>query len=364
LKNAPKDAPTKPTVRTLSSRDVRVPTPSKSLEKKAKTGLWDLDRDGISYSLLSDFQNCRERFRIKVVEGLTSAEFNVPLEFGNAFHICLEHRKESFAQIAKRLSDWAQRKATHKKGLTPQGRSELNKIIQTVLCYWDEYCRYWKSTDDSFRYVYHEDKFSVPYKVNGYRSITLRGKSDGIIEVDGGLWIMEHKTKAGFDQNLLEILPKNIQTCLYAIAMQNKYKRPIEGVLWNGVKRPTIRQTAKDGDFGGYLARLKDDISQRPEFYFHRVECRFDAQDLAHWEQRTLQPLLASLIVWWDSIKANPTQPWVTGEGKPNIHHWERPYGVYDPMSHGLDTYFEYVTQGVKVGLAKLDTVFPELDEE
>ena len=47
--------------------------------------------DGISQSLLGDYLVCKERFRIKTIEGLAPAdEFNHRIEYGNMWHLCEE----------------------------------------------------------------------------------------------------------------------------------------------------------------------------------------------------------------------------------------------------------------------------------
>ena len=51
--------------------------------------LWTID-DGITYSLISKFMNCRERFHISQVQGWKPKGINVPLEFGNMFHLLTE----------------------------------------------------------------------------------------------------------------------------------------------------------------------------------------------------------------------------------------------------------------------------------
>ncbi len=66
---------------------------AKSQESKRGTGpLWKgPEVDGITFSLLSRFIACPERFRILVTEGLQPHdEFNHRIEYGNMWHTCEE----------------------------------------------------------------------------------------------------------------------------------------------------------------------------------------------------------------------------------------------------------------------------------
>src|SRR5271165_697411 len=71
-------------VKRLKAADVKV--------KKHKTPLWTGPEDngpngGITYSSLCRFLNCKERFRLHMVEGLRPIDdFNHYLEFGNLWH--------------------------------------------------------------------------------------------------------------------------------------------------------------------------------------------------------------------------------------------------------------------------------------
>ena len=66
------------------------------------------------------------------------------------------------------------------------------------------------------------------------------------------------------------------------------------------------------------------------------VENEFYPGAINHFATQTLVPLIESVVLWWESIKKNPFNPWVTEDGKPNPHHYVRPFGVYSPMAHGM----------------------------
>ncbi len=94
-----------------------------------------------------------------------------------------------------------------------------------------------------------------------------------------------------------------------------------------------------------------------------RFRTEFGDGDVEKFCKRTLFPLLESVCVWWESIKANPFSPWTQEDGSPNLHHYERPFGVYDSFRNGKGDYFDLITRGVDSGLELIETVFPELEE-
>lgn len=361
---------------------------------KPPSSVWDLDRDGISFSLLSNLIGCKERSRIKLVEGLSSADFSYPIEFGNMFHDCMEFNNESLPTLKARLSKRGKR-IMERHSMTPKGREEVFKLVEIIMVYWKNYLNHWKVVDSGITWLHPEHQFQVEYTADTYRPITLRGKIDGVIQREGNPWLIENKTKATIPSNMLDTLPHNLQTMMYSLASEIETGDRIHGILWNGIKRPTIKQTKKE-TFEEYLRRLDEDMQERPAHYFIRYECRFDTQDVPLWEQYTFKPLIVSVIEWWDSIKKNPHDPYTVdrrdpeaveallrriessgGKGcvvtaddvprvrkAPNPHHYERPIGAFDPMSFGLDEYFDYMVSGVRGSLQRVTTMFPELDEE
>ena len=314
---------------------------------------WDLYEHGISYSLLSKFVDCRERFRISTVEMYTPNFRKDSLDFGTMFHKALEliAAGKTTIEINKRL---------HTQYRDTSIDPMLIKIAATMV---PLYNRFYSS--EKYKYVAQEEVFDIPYvsQTNG-RVIRLRGRWDEVFERNKKLWLQENKTKAQIQDNVItQTLPYDLQTMLYCYTLQIHKKREIGGVLYNVVRRPLLKQGDKESDMA-YLKRIADDVSDRPEHYFKRFENEFYPGAISHFATQTLVPLIESVVLWWESIKKNPFNPWVTEDGKPNPHHYVRPFGVYSPMAHGIGDFFEYVTTGNPVGLIKKKTCFPELEGE
>lgn len=318
--------------------------------KKRKQPAWDLYRDGISYSLLSRFINCRERFRIYTVEGLAPAGTTDSLEFGTIFHKLLEHHAggSTFPQLERMIYQ------------DKQNSFLGNMALSIFRIYVDT----WKDQDASLKYVSQEEVFRTPIYLPSGRKVDLRGKFDEVFRDQGKLWLQENKTKSQIDEISLEhTLPFDLQTMLYCHCIRAIYKEAPAGVLYNIIRKPGLKQKVKETD-SDFLKRIVEDINSRPEWYFVRYRISFGQNDIDNFAKQTLYPLLEQVCLWWESIKANPFQPWTQQDGSTNPHHFSRPFGVYDSFRNGRGEYFDLITRGVDHGLALIETVFPELTEE
>lgn len=325
--------------------------------KGVKNPLWDLYRDGITYSLLCKFDECPERFRKRVVEGWSESGLQDGLEFGNAFHLCMEHANRAPEYVTQEY----QQTRYENNSVEPHQREDFEKLLATVEAAVHGHNKYWEGDAQTMSWVSREKVFDVPYSIDG-KVIRLRGKIDGIYREtrdSNRLWIFETKTKSDIDhEGLHRTLNQDLQTMMYCLAVEQMYQEQVSGVLYNVIRRPSIRPR-KDETLVQFIARCKEDYLSRPDFYFHRWEISFARNDVELWRARSFEPLLRKLIQWWDSIKADPFNPWESEL------HWQKPFGMYNAMASGRrGSFFDYVTSGSHTGLRQLSTPFPELEGE
>ena len=319
--------------------------------------LWDLYRDGITYSLLCKFDECPERFRKRVVEGWSESGLQEGMEFGNAFHLCLE----KLPQAPERTTQIYQQQRYENNSVEPHQREDFEKLLAMVEGAVHGHDKYWEKDGETMSWVAREKTFDVPYVIDG-KSIRLRGKIDGIYRErrdQNRLWIFESKTKSEIDhEGLHRTLRQDLQTMMYCLAVQQMYSEEVSGILYNVVRRPSIRPR-KDETLYQFALRCKEDYLARADFYFHRWEVTLAKNDMELWRTRMFDPLLRKLIQWWDSIKETPFDPWESP------HHWQKPFGMYNAMGSGRrGSFFDYVTSGSHTGLRQMSTPFPELESE
>lgn len=320
---------------------------------------WDLYpnpncKNGLSQSLINKFVVCRERFRLRVVEGLVPKDSTKEaMEFGTIFHKALELNAQgkTTSQIFKHF---------HTQVKAKKYDMLLCRIAALMVPY---YLKYWKEELKDAKYVETEEVFEIKYTVMG-KVIILRGRRDQCYIQKGLLWLQENKTKAQIKEDQIQqTLAYMIQPMLYLLSIRHDNPGiPLGGILYNVIRKPQIKQGKQSEQ--KYLDRIAADIEARPEHYFKMFKVDIDDEHLKMWEQRYFYPLLCQIVIWWESVKKNPFDPWIGEDGQPNPHHYLRPFGVYDPMSHGLGEYFNRVVNGTDVGLVPNCSVFPELDEE
>jgi hypothetical protein len=352
---------------------------SPSSSPSSQEPLWKGPReDGITYSLLSRWLVCRERFRILTFEGLrTKQDFNHRLEFGHLWHHCEEataagknwpETKEALLQYATQLI-----------ARYPLHQEEVEKWYQVVKIQYPIYLDYWKKHPDVVQRqpIFQEKVFDVPYTLPTGRKVRLRGRWDSVDFVDKHVYLQENKTKGQVDPLIIQKqLTFDLQTMLYLTALEQQRTEisqvlgsdswRINGVRYNVVRRPlsggkgSIVQK-KTESRGEYYARLAECIRNEPHEYFYRWRVEVPPCDLKRFRKRCLEPILEQLYDWWEWTLLC----WKEGREPWGSLHWQHPYGVWNILNEGgasdLD---EYLESGSRVGLEATERLFRELEED
>lgn len=322
-------------------------------QSSGKKPFRDIDVDGVTYSFLQKFTHCREQARLSFVEGLTQDGIVDALDWGTMFHELLQHQAEGNSVqeriLRQRLERWLARETQFRKLKNTQ-RDHLQGLLNQVLLVFPYYHTYWKKKNGhefTADFVCQEEDFRVPHHLDyptrdgqPQRQILLRGRFDAILRIDGKLWLMENKTKSFIDEEGLQAsLSQDMQTMLYCHAIRLKFGEMPVGVLYNVIKRPAHRFGQKDTP-ESFLGRVEDAIRNEPDKYFIRFVVQLGPDDIDAWVQRTLNPLLTQVCMWWDEIKPSPFNPWKI----PNrIHHYQNPEGLYTKF--GRSEFFDYLTR-------------------
>ena len=398
-------------------------------QRRAKKGkpvgtLWNPYRDGVTFSLLSSFTSCRERTRLKYVEGYTPVTEDYSLEFGNLFHLMKQvaytegngNRSPGFRKglkVAKERANQYIKQKVERYGYTGTELKKMNQLYQTGIATFHEYWNCWRENptliddnnneyfDGDFKRIDQEREFRVPYTLNrpGSKQVILqiRGKIDGEIghPVTGRVLIEENKTKARIDDlEIVNYLHKDLQTGIYIIANMDRTGELPEGVLYDVIRR-SGKNPRKEENLSDFIDRLRADMRANLDYYFMRFVIEdLKQEDVDRFKRIHLDPLLWQLVDWWESIKDNPLDPWITKKkfdleamgvfGKeaakkakrkgrkpkeveeivPNHLHWERPFGLYQG---GNDTAYDMapiILENDTSAFYKRTIPFPELDAE
>lgn len=359
------------------------------------------EEDGVTYSLLSRFLVCRERFRLRVVEGWQPAErWNHRAEYGQMWHLC---ERVLAAAPPTRSPGWEEALVDYCRGLSrkyPLQREQVEHWQQVCRVQFPIYVDYWARHVDvtERRPLLQEQSFDVPYGLPSGRTVRLRGKWDAVDLVGrgrgAGVYLFETKTKGDIKEGQIKRqLTFDLQTMVYLAALhwvnehdeageglpvgRRRYGTTVAGVRYNVVRRPLSggkgsisrhkpTKTNPQGETAAeFYGRLKGLIAAEPESYFMRWKVEVIPDDVGRFRRECLDPILEQLWDWWEYIRLdseNPLRGYDENYGSP---HWRHPYGVYNVLDEGgSDDLDEYLASGSTVGLERVTTLFPELEDE
>lgn len=318
---------------------------------------------GVSYSSLSKWKVCPERFRLERVEGWRAEErWNKPIGFGELWHTCEEHYSagNNWKEELKKFAQIQCRKH-------PLDQEQIIKFYEICNRQFDVYLDYYYG--DEFAEEAQEKKIRLKYYLPSGDFVFINGYIDGVKKSEDGISVWENKTKGEINEEAItnRLLFDDMQTMMYCVALKEEYGECPKSIIYNVVKRPlsggkgTIRQRkpTKSNPRGEssekFFDRLINDyIKKEPESFFKRFEIPVAPHELARFEKECLQPLLQQHVNWWKSIENDPFNPWYNKEGKPNHLHFRSPSGIYNPLAEGRNTDLDtFIMTGNSVGLKR-----------
>lgn len=386
-----------------------IPVRKKIVKSRDVNPVWKgPEVDGITFSLLSRFLVCRERFRVMAIDGWRADEgFNHRIEYGNMWHVC----EEAHASAER---DWEEDLHKYVVGLARQYPLDAERVdhwYQVCCKQFPEYVAFWSRHPDvrARTPVLQEKSFKIPYQLPSGRRVLLRGKWDAIDWIGdkkGGLYLQENKTKSEINEvQIKRQLTFDLQTMMYLVAMceQNDNQsasaypegspnhdprilkplwkdygpsdRIIKGVRYNVVRRPlsggkgTIvrHKPSKTNPHGeskeSYYDRVAEYIKDAPGEFFARWKIEVTASEIRRFRRECLDPILEQLCVWYDVVTKPNTLVHVNAFTLTQMTNWRHPFGVWNSLDEGGSTDLdEYLSTGSTVGLKRVDTLFPELN--
>lgn len=345
--------------------------------KNTQEPLWkgpQSEKGGISFSSLSDWLSCRERFRIKHILGLRPIQtFEKAIEYGQMWHTCEEAHAEG-KPIEEPLKAYCSKLANQ----YPTQVSEIEKWYNVCKVQFPVYVQYWEKHKDMKQRepVCQEKWFKLPYTLPSGRIVYLKGFIDSIDLVGNKrkvLWQQENKSKGDINEDDMQRrLRFDCQTMLYMVAMeimQEQGELPenrLAGIRYNVVRRPlsggkgSIRQKKptkanpqgeSSKDF--YERLQKDYIAAEPEYFFMRWNVEISKGDIQNYKDQFLNPVLEQLCDWYDFV--TDQQPLNRWPSPSNGLHWMTPFGLYNSLTErNYSDLDEYILTGSEAGLERV----------
>lgn len=376
----------------------------------SKSPVWlgpesDDDQGGVTFSLLSRFLVCKERFRIHVMEGLRPRQqFSHRMSYGNMWHIC----EENFALLPKTHAVFLdgfflplEEYCDKLRYTFRNDKEEITKWERVCKLQFPIYVKYWKKHPDmqARTPLLSEQVFKIPYKLPSGRVVYLRGKWDSVDLVGKGkaakIFLQENKCKGDIDfAQIQRQLKFDLQVLMYLTSLQEKHggetnglgssgvvkfasdfrATPIAGVRYNIVRRPLsggkgtiVRHKAtknkSEETWDCYFDRLAVIITEDPENYFQRWNVEISSHEIERFRQTCLDPILENLCYWYDCETGKDILTKTDDYGLPP-HSWITPFGCYNSLMEGGSTELDYhLETGSLVGLERVTELFPELKE-
>lgn len=340
----------------------------------------------LTHSRQDCFKTCRKKHWFAYELGLRRIDDARALRMGSAFHAGIDALGAGLgieqACIRVRDSYWAK-----PEYIDQQEWDYETETILRLICGYE-----WRWENDKLEYIATEFSFRLPLvnpETKGKsKTFDLAGKIDGIVKLaDGRKAVKESKTLGedlGTDAPLWRRLRIDHQISLYVLAAR-RMGYDVDCVLYDVTRKPTIKPTqvpildnlgvkiVLDGNGErvktkngwrltadpekGYVLqqrpmtpaewgeKLTNDIAERPEYYYRRVEVPRLDKDLAEFE-----------VELWDISRTIA-----------DAQNLDRHYRTVNRETCAFCSYFDPCTTGyspsdnVPEGFVKLSNIHPEL---
>jgi len=266
--------------------------------------IWDLYRDGITYSMIKQFLACKQKFKYSNVDAiyLSSSSKNAKMDFGSIFHDNLEHiyiackngkistdpdeiEKYIRARYTRLWDTYVEEYKSCPKGLDDY--NDVQRLYTSSEVLTIEYIHHYKSDFTSMKWLGLETVFDIPWTFSSGRTTRLRGKRDGEYSGDSrgvpGVYLFETKTKGTIDTGtLVDTVILDLQLGIYSHAIRQDYQMPCLGAIYNVVRRPRMKPKAKQTILE-FRKTLEDHIQGDTDHYFKRIPIRYSESDYRNW---------------------------------------------------------------------------------
>lgn len=231
----------------LAARSARHGGQARLKKRKKRT-----DVITVSYSAAQDFRLCEQRYAYRYIDKIEPRVRETAPELGSVLHDYLEafYRRVQRGRgpaAAHRRGVKAVR--DHKKELRSLARvaaglgaeeaaQALGSIVPNALVIAEAYWRVHGKSDAKRKPVLVEEEFELLVAPG----IVLPGRIDLVTKEKGDLWLWEHKSTTRVPEHGRRF--RDLQTFLYAIAVEEMLGKQVAGVAWNYLRTVPLHPPA------------------------------------------------------------------------------------------------------------------------
>lgn len=194
----------------------------------------------LTFSALNTFRNCPRKYKHRFVDHLQPREKPENLSFGSIIHGALErwYRLAGDENRLWKVLDFIDAQFPQ-RGSDPVQKDRWHRARAMLVGYAARY-----PTED-FEIVEVEKVFHGeirnPDNSRLSQTFVMAGKADGIVRLEGELYLLEHKTAGSIGANYLDKLWTDTQIALYSYYLRQVGYR-IVGVIYNVLLKTRIKQ--------------------------------------------------------------------------------------------------------------------------
>jgi len=219
----------------------------------------------LTFSALNTYRNCPCKYNLRYQQGLTRREKPEALAFGGVIHEAIEtwHRPDADgAKEAPAIKTIRVLNLIDERFPGRHGDANEKRLWQLAHAMMAGYCA--RYADEEFEVIEVEKEFQAeirnPDTGRESKIFTMAGKVDGIVKINGELYLLEHKTASNLDGNYLDKLWTDTQIALYSHYLR-ELGYPIVGVLYNVLLKTRIQQRAGETE-EEYQLRLAEQCAK------------------------------------------------------------------------------------------------------
>lgn len=202
---------------------------------------WDPSANGgqgariTTHSMIKTFRRCPKQAEYKYVHRLKPKRLGSPLKRGTWVHSLLEAHGKG--------QDWRKVHADYTRQfneLFDEEKDYYGDMPREIMTIFKSYL--WHYANDPWEWI--DNEFQLEAMLPD--GTVYRGKVDGLIRNQNGLWLVDHKTHATLPDHNFRLL--DAQSALYLWAAQESGLE-VNGFIWNYIrwKAPSTPELLKDG---------------------------------------------------------------------------------------------------------------------
>lgn len=194
----------------------------------------------LTYSALNCFRNCPRKYRLRYIDALRRPERPEALAFGSVIHDALElwYMAEPSDTRLFDVLDYIDAQYPAR-----EHDAEIRRTWHLARAMFEGYAARYPA--ESFEVVEVEKEFTAeirnPDTGRPSQTFVIAGKADGIIRLDGELYLLEHKTASSITSDYLDRLWTDTQIALYSHYLR-ELGYPIVGVIYNVLLKTRLKQ--------------------------------------------------------------------------------------------------------------------------